>query len=125
MQSLKSPKAGEVVKCWYPESEHIFTPGSKFRPVIVLGTDESRGGMELFVAYGTSQNVANRRRGDFVVYPAELGLDKPTKFNLGKALWLPLAPEYFTENGEMVVIGALPREALRRCRDAAKEVGLS
>jgi hypothetical protein len=124
MRALAVPEPGDIVKIWMPEREDVFRPGPKFRPVLILAVDERDGCAEVQVVYGTSQRTDRRDSGEFVVFPSELPLEKPTKFALAKTYWLPLTPEYFVSNGQQCYVGRLAGKATDRLRFAAKEVGL-
>jgi len=124
MSQLESPCPGEVVGAWMPETEEVCSPGSKFRPVLVMAVDEHDGQIDVLCAYGTSQNVDRVGRGEFVVTPADLRLEKTTKFCLRKMYWLPLEASYFARNGAQAVAGRLSSKLLSKLAFAAKEVGL-
>lgn len=110
MRTLLAPQVGEIVRCWFPESESVMVPGPKFRPVLVLAVDdESRPVSRVLVAYGTSQHTERSALGEFVA-PRSLipELDCDTKFCLRQALWLPLSSEYFASRGRQSLPVAIP-----------------
>lgn len=124
LRALSIPEPGEVIRVWMPEAEDVFSPGPKFRPVLVLAVDERDGRTEVQVAYGTSQQTDRRNLGEFVVSLSEFSLEKTTKFTLAKTYWLPLTPEYFVSDGEQCFMGKLPVSARYKLRFAAEEMGL-
>jgi len=93
------PKAGDIVECRFPESE-MGTPGPKDRPALVVQVEadpEDEAASIVRVAYGTSQDVGQRFPGEFTIRAtdAKAGLDRDTKFDLGKMVRLPFNTEWF------------------------------
>jgi len=93
------PKAGDIVECRFPESE-MGTPGPKDRPALVVQVEadpEDEAASIVRVAYGTSQDVEQRFPGEFTIRAtdAKAGLDRDTKFDLGKTVRLPFNTEWF------------------------------
>lgn len=107
--SNQSALIGAVVFAWCPLDENPKEPGPKYRPVLIMHKD----GDEVMIAYGTSQNLHLRYRGEVILTKDELpGLSKDTKFNLKKSFWVPLSKAFFARdpgNG-ISVIGRIPRQ---------------
>jgi mRNA-degrading endonuclease toxin of MazEF toxin-antitoxin module len=94
------PRAGDIVECRFPESE-VGTPGPKDRPALVVQVEEDpedESASIVRVAYGTSQDVEQRYPGELTVRATDpkAGLDRDTKFDLGKTVRLPFDTEWFT-----------------------------
>jgi mRNA-degrading endonuclease toxin of MazEF toxin-antitoxin module len=110
------PKAGDIVQCRFPE-EKVGAPGQKERPGLVVQVEQDpddRLASIVVVAYGTSQDVANRYPGEFTVAASDskAGLDKDTKFDLGNMVRLPFDRDWFAPSpnrrfGEYPKRGAL------------------
>lgn len=107
---LAPPPVGAIVRCWFPESESVMSPGPKFRPVLVLMVDdESIPVPRVLVAYGTSQHTERNARGEFTAPRSVVPeLDCDTKFCLKQAVWLPMSREYFTARGRQSLPIAIP-----------------
>ena len=93
------PKAGDIVQCRFPEGK-VGTPSPKDRPALVIEVEEDSDGESasiVRVAYGTSQDIAQRYPGEFTVRATDpkAGLDRDTKFDLGNTVRLPFDSEWF------------------------------
>lgn len=84
------PALLDVVWCCFPETEAPHRPGSKARPVIVLG--EAKNGEWIVAAYGTSQ-AHSAPRSHEVTHEAQPGT--VTTFDLSKVASLPHTPAFF------------------------------
>lgn len=108
--SASSALIGAIVFAWMPENENLDLPGSKFRPVLIVGQSQDR--RLVHVVYGTSQRVDREGSGEIVLDCTEVpGLSKPTKFCFRKSCWIPLKDSYFSAsegNRRLVVVGHLP-----------------
>lgn len=115
------PKAGDIVQCRFPE-EKVGAPGQKDRPGLVVQVeqdpDDSSASIVL-IAYGTSQDVANRYPGEFTVVAsdAKAGLDKDTKFDLGSMVRLPFDCDWFAASPNRR-FGAYPKRGALDLGDA-------
>lgn len=94
------PKAGDIVQCRFPERE-VGIPGPKDRPALVVEVEKNPEGESasiVRVAYGTSQDVAQRYPGEFTIRATDpkAGLDRDTKFDLGNTMRLSFDSEWFT-----------------------------
>jgi hypothetical protein len=96
-----APAVGDIVWCRFPELPD-FQPGPKPRPALVIGVETRSDGVNVCVAYGTSQRVDQLLSGEFSVtrnfYPQAFllaGLAEDTKFNLGEVVELPWQDRYF------------------------------
>lgn len=109
MQTFLAP-VGAIVRVWFPEAESIMRAGPKFRPCLVLAEDREKSIVpQVLVAYGTSQNTERCARGEFVAPKGLVPcLDSDTKFCLTRAIWLPLAQEYFATRGRQPMPIAIP-----------------
>ena len=108
--SARSALLGAIVFAWMPEQENPDLPGSKFRPVLIVGHDANRG--LVHVVYGTSQRVDREGRGEIVFGPHEVpGLSKSTKFCFRRSCWIPVKPSYFSQTmggKRLAVVGRIP-----------------
>ena len=95
------PAAGDVVWCRFPHLPGR-SPGPKPRPALVLEVTEREDGVEITVAYGTSQKVDRLSTGEFAItrlghaaaYKAA-GLSFDTKFDFRQAVALPWNDNFF------------------------------
>lgn len=94
------PASLDIVWCRFPEREAPATPGPKSRPALVravaLNDDETKG--VVHVAFGTGRLKAHRAL-DLQIQNfrsiEECGLEKATRFDLDRCLWLPWVKEFF------------------------------
>lgn len=125
MSNLKA-LLGHVIFAWCPESSSPKLPGSKFRPVLVVDVDTKNN--LLRIAYGTSQNVHNRHRGQITFAANEIpGLVLDTKFSLATTLWIPVKAEYFSQSRtslSLKILGPIPSTRLDDMYYALDEVSL-
>jgi hypothetical protein len=96
-----APEPGDIVWCRFPERPRD-KPGPKPRPAIVLEVTERTDGIEVKVAYGTSQKLERLKAGEFAIRRLDnaaayelAGLSHDTKFDLAKALSLPWGDMFF------------------------------
>ena len=93
-----APEPGDIVWCRFPERPRD-KPGPKPRPAIVLEVTERTDGIEVKVAYGTSQKLDRLKAGEFAIRRLDnyesAGLSHDTKFDLAKALTLPWDRMFF------------------------------
>lgn len=116
--------AGDIVFVRFPDLPGL-APGKKFRPCIVLGREVSG---ELCLAYGTSQHLDERHRGEFLVTPSDqefekTGLRTATKFCLQCRAVVPETRSYFQQEAG-VACGQVEGELLKRMFLAARELRL-
>jgi hypothetical protein len=83
-----APAVGDIVWCRFPELPSL-RPGPKPRPALVIGVETRSDGVNVRVAYGTSQRVDQLPAGEFSITrnfrPQAFllaGLAEDTKFNL-------------------------------------------
>ena len=112
------PEPGDTVWCRFPERPRD-KPGPKPRPALVLEVTQLAGGIEVMVAYGTSQNLGRLLAGEFAIRKLEnaaaytlAGLSYDTKFNLAETLLLPWDSEFFAippdpKHGQIPQLGSL------------------
>lgn len=131
------PRPGDVVWTRFPEESGI-SPGPKARPAVVLAVGKQPGIAEpvLRVAYGTSQHIDRLYPGEVLISERDgvdvlqlAGLDRATKFALGKVVELPFNAIWFEDAprfrfGRHPKMGVLHPILLKRFRDAAVKVGL-
>ena len=96
-----APEPGDIVWCRFPERPRD-KPGPKPRPAIVLEVTERSDGIEVRVAYGTSQKLDRLKAGEFAIRRLDnataydlAGLSHDTKFDLAKSLSLPWDSMFF------------------------------
>lgn len=95
MSKISAP-IGAVVRVWFPVSEEVMKPGPKLRPCLILAEELRNHRKMVLVSYGTSQNTAARGAGELTFKSGSYSiLQKETKFNLKRSIWLPLEDEYF------------------------------
>ena len=113
-----APEPGDIVWCRFPERPRD-KPGPKPRPALVLEVTERADGIEVKVAYGTTQKLdrphagefAIRKLGDTAAYRLA-GLSYDTKFDLVKTLSLPWESMFFAippdpKHGQNPKLGSL------------------
>ncbi len=129
-----TPEPGDIVWCRFPERPRD-KPGPKPRPALVLEVTQRADGIEVKVAYGTSQKLDRMLAGEFAIRKLDnaaayvlAGLSYDTKFNLGKTLSLPWDSKFFgvppdPKHGQIPKLGSLhsgmmksAEAALRACR---------
>ena len=115
---------GAIVFAWFPEDENPHVAGPKYRPTLVVDVDQSK--MMVKLAYGTSRNVFNLRKGDIAFEQHEIeGLSKDTKFRLGQTKWVLLSPEMFFRDkthSKLSVIGFTPNNRARDLMQSIEEI---
>lgn len=113
-----APEPGDIVWCLFPERPRD-KPGPKPRPALVIEATERAGGIEVKVAYGTSQKLGRLLAGEFAIRKLDnaaayalAGLSYDTKFNLVETLLLPWDSEFFAipadpKYGQIPKLGSL------------------
>ena len=96
-----APEPGDIVWCRFPERPRD-KPGPKPRPALVLEVTQRTDGIEVKVAYGTSQKLGRLQAGEFAIRKLDTaaayalaGLSFDTKFDLVKTLSLPWDDAFF------------------------------
>ena len=96
-----APEPGDIVWCPFPERPRD-KPGPKPRPALVIEVAVRTDGIEVRVAYGTSQKLDRLRAGEFAIRKLDnaaayalAGLSYDTKFNLREMLLLPWDSQFF------------------------------
>lgn len=106
-----SALVGAILFAWFPEDENPHKPGPKFRPVLVVDVDPDQ--RRLCVAYGTSQHTDQNRIGEITFGQNEIeGLNRDTKFCLGKQKWIPMTNAYLSKTpsiSKLAVLGFIPK----------------
>lgn len=104
------PVAGDICYCWTPRDD--LTPGPARHPVLVCKVGRRSEKIWVFVAPGTSKKIERLYAGEFVLGQPpegasyedrrqekiaflESGLEKPTKFQLTRLIWLPYNRDFF------------------------------
>lgn len=89
------PEPGDIVWCRFPEPPRD-KPGPKPRPALVLAVTTRSDGIEVEVAYGTSQGLGRLHAGDFAIRRRDhaaayalAGLSYDTRFDLANTILLP------------------------------------
>ena len=119
-----APEPGDIVWCRFPQRPRD-KPGPKPRPALVLAVTQRADGIEVNVAYGTSQKLDRMLAGEFAIRKADnaaayalAGLSYDTKFSLTETLLLPWNSEFFAvppepahvyQSGRGGLRGAAPR----------------
>lgn len=92
------PSAYDIVACWYPENDNS-TPGPDLRPALVITVFQGKrsGAFACRVAYGTKTlKIIKRQTVDLIIQqPDEVGLPRPTRFDLDRILDLPWGLPFF------------------------------
>lgn len=126
------PGAGDIVWCRFPH-RGFSVPGPKPRPALVVDIGQLRGEPAAEVVYGTSQKLDRLYLGEFAITPEDgdrlyvAGLDRPTKFDMARPVFLPYTDEWFAvppgaPYGQTPKLGILHPSLVRRAkaaRDAA------
>jgi hypothetical protein len=108
----------DVVWCYFPTRERPAVPGSKARPVLILGLSED--GSLIAAAYGTSQ--AHRAPRSFeVVHEAHPGTF--TTFDLSRLAKVPHSSAYFPSIPKLQPFPERRVPELLRARAAAHATG--
>lgn len=117
---------GAIVFAWFPEDENPHVAGPKYRPTLIVDINQSK--MMVRLAYGTSQNTFNRRKGDITFEKHEIeGLSADTKFSLAKTKWVSLTPEMFfrdKQHSKLSVIGFTPSNRVRDLMQSIEEIDI-
>jgi hypothetical protein len=122
------PDAGDIVWCRFPH-RGFSVPGPKPRPALVVDIGRLRGEPAVEVLYGTSQKLARIYPGEFAITPmdhepfAVAGLDRPTKFDMKRSVFLPYTDEWFgvppgAPYGQTPKLGILHPSLVRRAKAA-------
>lgn len=113
---------GAIVFAWLPEVENPHHPGPKFRPTLVIDTDNVNKRIKL--AYGTSQKTNVNYAGEITFSSHEVtGLTKDTKFCIGKSFWIPMDNAYFTDGDKNIsLLGFIPKNRAVDLLDRVNEV---
>lgn len=119
-----APAPGDIVWCRFPELPDR-APGPKPRPALVLEVVEREDGLEVVVAYGTSQRVDRLSAGQFAItrlgtaaaYKAA-GLSYDTKFDFKQTVDLPWNDAFFAvppgaPQGQKPLLGTLHASMMR------------
>src|SRR5450631_621114 len=113
-----APEPGDIVWCRFPEWPRD-KPGPKSRPALVVEVAQLADGIEVNVAYGTSQKLGRLLAGEFAIRKmanaaafALAGLSFDTKFDLGEMLSLPWGDQFFAippdpQHGQIPKLGSL------------------
>jgi hypothetical protein len=113
-----APEPGDIVWCRFPDRPRD-KPGPKPRPALVIEVTQRVDGIEVRVAYGTSQKLGRLQAGEFAIRKLDnaaayalAGLSYDTKFNLVETLLLPWNSEFFAipadpKHGQMPKLGSL------------------
>lgn len=95
------PKPLDIVWCRFPEAENPNKPGPKSRPGLVrslaLNKDQTKAIVE--VTYGTTKLKSINRALDLHIQNLSCieacGLERATRFDLDRIIWMPWTKEYF------------------------------
>jgi hypothetical protein len=100
--SLSQPAAYDIVACWYPEVENPDVPGPELRPALITQVlrGKKTGAFACRVAYGTKiLKIIQRQTIDLIIqHPpdlAQIGLPRPTRFDLDRVILLTWEPPFF------------------------------
>lgn len=95
------PKPLDIVWCRFPQVEKPNVPGPKSRPGLVrsLALNKSQTRAIVEVTYGTSKLKGLDRQLDLHIQNLSCieacGLERATRFDLDRVIWVPWAEEYF------------------------------
>jgi hypothetical protein len=95
------PKPLDIVWCRFPQAEKPKVPGPKSRPGLVrsLALNKNQTKAVIEVTYGTSKLKGLDRRLDLHIQNLSCieacGLERATRFDLDRTIWMPWAEEYF------------------------------
>lgn len=124
MRPWPLPTPGDIVWCRFPQGPGL-QPGPKPRPALVCEVVQREDGVELTVAYGTSQRLQSLHAGEFAITkrgnPAAYnaaGLSFDTKFGLTQRVSLPWTDEFFSvpphaPHGQQPKLGSLHASMMR------------
>ena len=126
------PDAGDIVWCRFPH-RGFTVPGPKPRPALVVDVGELRGEPAVEVVYGTSQKLDRLYSDEFAITPNDgdrflvAGLDRPTKFDMTRTVFLPYSDEWFAvppgaRYGQTPKLGILHPSLVRRARAACNAI---
>ena len=113
-----APEPGDIVWCRFPERPRDKS-GPKPRPALVLEIAQMADGIEVKVAYGTTQKLGRLQAGEFAIRKLDnsaayvlAGLSYDTKFDLVKTLSLPWDTMFFAvprdaRHGQIPKLGSL------------------
>lgn len=113
-----APEPGDIVWCRFPERPRD-KRGPKPRPAIVLEVTQRADGIEVRVAYGTSQKLGRLQAGEFAIRKLDnaaayalAGLSYDTKFDLVNTLSLHWDDAFFAvppdpKHGQIPNLGSL------------------
>lgn len=124
------PDAGDIVWCRFPH-RGFAAPGPKPRPALVVDVGDLRREPAVEVAYGTSQKGDRLYPGEFAIAPDDgdrfliAGLDRPTKFDMRRLVFLPYCDEWFAiapgaPHGQTPKLGILHPSMVRRAEAACR-----
>jgi hypothetical protein len=98
--TLSPPSAYDIVTCWYPENS--LDRGPKLRPTLCLAVLQGKTSKTFAckVAYGTKElKIIQRQTIDLIVqnsaHVTQMGLARPTRFDLDCIATLPWNEEFF------------------------------
>ena len=122
------PGAGDIVWCRFPH-RGFSVPGPKPRPALVVDIGHLRGEPAAKVVYGTSRKLDRLYPGEFAITPQDgelfvvAGLDRPTKFDMTRPVFLPYTDEWFAvppgaPYGQTPKLGILHPGLVRRAKAA-------
>ena len=96
------PSAFDIVTCWYPDDEGDPNTGEKLRPCLVTSVlaGKTTGLSACKVAFGTrTLKLVQRGHLDLIIQDAthlrQMGLARPTRFDLDQIALLPWSPTFF------------------------------
>ncbi len=126
------PDAGDIVWCRFP-NKGLDGPRPKPRPALVVDIGELRGDPAIEVLYGTSQKLDRLYPGEFAITREDgellviAGLDRPTKFDMRRTVYLPYSDEWFgvapgAPYGQTPKLGLLHPSLLSRAKAALQAV---
>ena len=113
-----APEPGDIVWCRFPERPRD-KPGPKSRPALVREVTQLVDGIEVQVAYGTTQKLGRLHAGEFAIRKPDnpaaytlAGLSYDTKFDLANTLSLPWDSTFFAvprdaRHGQIPKLGSL------------------
>jgi hypothetical protein len=125
MATWTKPTPGDIIWCHFPNLPKS-TPGPKPRPALVCHVSEREDGVNVTVAYGTSQGVTQLHAGEFAITSqadpaayATAGLSYDTKFDLRQSTELPWNGTFFdvpplAPHGQNPKLGSLHASMMRK-----------
>lgn len=130
------PKSLDIVWCRFPQDVAPHDPGPKRRPALVRGIALNRDQTKALVniTYGTGRLKENRSLDLQIQNLRSIeacNLQKATRFDLDKTIWLPWAAEFFSPPAgvKSLILGQLDEqsrmqlEALKVARRALRPKG--